>query len=662
MRHAGIGWPNGATDNTQILALPSPDLLMLSSEHWHYDEAVDAGKNILCRGMARQGFRPAEVGWNARKYVDEILRDWQRVNRPIEQFAAWNELNLQEERGDRLPDHGDLTDLFKRIGDFTADVLLELSRRDVTRDAILHYGAFAPKDETDYIELWAWAAETFSDAVDVHGYGHGPGIIGHIEKYAALFPGKPIELTEWHSDFDGPEMDRGTLALLANYAAVHRDFRAYYFLWRWDGAPQHQQDMARAIAVEGNPDRLALFRDPPTASLPEPVPEPIPEVPPMPTTNPWKFFSAEQIVAALDANRDNVQIHWPEIAAQIDRFGIYDRATTVAALATIKVEVGGRFEPISEYADGTAYEGRADLGNVNPGDGPRYRGRGILQLTGRSNYRWYGEQLQVPLEDMPDEALHPTVSAAVLALYFKTRNIPEMANRGDWHSVRRAVNGGLNGWDVFWAAVRALGGVGEIRMPILLPYNPDAPIDVQPDDWSCSVQSAEFLLRSIGRNPSDQWIQDQLLGAGIVTREHGLMDARGQALAHWLQVTYGDEMGIQFNAAPVTFDEVWTGAGLNPTIVGGRGWNHWSGVRRRNGNGTLALANPAPGFKNVGDRISREQWNNLGPFSAIYIDRGSVAPAPEPDPQPEPVPAPSRAAVLIGEIEDRLAELRQLVA
>lgn len=198
--------------------------------------------------------------------------------------------------------------------------------------------------------------------------------------------------------------------------------------------------------------------------------------------------------------------------------------------------------------------------------------------------------------------------------------------------------------------------LGATAMPALT-YNPDARVDQQPDDFSCSIQSAEWLLRSIGRNPGDQWIQDQLLGAGIVTREHGLMDASGNQLARWLQTTYGDEMGIQFQASPVVYDDVYAGAGTNPMIIGGRAWNHWSGVRDDELGGNLILANPADGWKGVGQTMSREQFDALGPFTCVWVDRmGAVAP-PAPDPVPEP---PSRKSVILANIRTLLEELERI--
>jgi hypothetical protein len=165
-----------------------------------------------------------------------------------------------------------------------------------------------------------------------------------------------------------------------------------------------------------------------------------------------------QIAYILDAPRGNVEQNWPVIWQALQEFGLTDRATVIAALATIRVECPP-FKPIPEWASGDEYEGRLDLGNTQPGDGRRFKGRGFLQLTGRSNYRQYGERVGVDLEGDPDLALDPNVSAKILALYFVDRDIPESARLGTgegWRQVRRKVNGGFNGWDTFYGYVHAL--------------------------------------------------------------------------------------------------------------------------------------------------------------------------------------------------------------
>ncbi len=166
-------------------------------------------------------------------------------------------------------------------------------------------------------------------------------------------------------------------------------------------------------------------------------------------------FSAQQVAEVLGAPLANVERHLPAIFAALDELGVGDRATTIAAIATIGVETGS-FAPIPEWASGDAYEGRADLGNTEPGDGRRYKGRGFIQLTGRANYRNYGRRLGIDLEGNPDLALDSEIAARVLARYFVGRAIPEKAAAGDWGGVRVAVNGGWNGWQRFADLVDAL--------------------------------------------------------------------------------------------------------------------------------------------------------------------------------------------------------------
>jgi len=169
-------------------------------------------------------------------------------------------------------------------------------------------------------------------------------------------------------------------------------------------------------------------------------------------------FSPDQISSVIGCSVDAVQQQWPALVGALQEQNLTDKLCLIAALATIGVEVPS-FQPIGEYGGDAyftrMYEGRTDLGNSQPGDGPRYHGRGFIQLTGRANYRAYGQLLSVPLEDNPDLALDPTVSARVLALYFAQRGIGDCALAGDWLGVRRRVNGGTNGWQRFIELVNA---------------------------------------------------------------------------------------------------------------------------------------------------------------------------------------------------------------
>jgi predicted chitinase len=170
-------------------------------------------------------------------------------------------------------------------------------------------------------------------------------------------------------------------------------------------------------------------------------------------------FTPEELAALLGCKAANVRRYWPPLRSALAEQGLSDEASAIAAIATVATEVPD-FAPINEFG-GSAYfkkmyEGRRDLGNTRPGDGVRYHGRGFIQLTGRSNYRGYGKKLGVPLEQKPDLALDPSVAARVLAAYMRDHGIGALAARRDWQGVRRAVNGGLNGWDRFNACVQKL--------------------------------------------------------------------------------------------------------------------------------------------------------------------------------------------------------------
>lgn len=182
-------------------------------------------------------------------------------------------------------------------------------------------------------------------------------------------------------------------------------------------------------------------------------------------------LDAGGIAAATGCPPANVARFWPAIQAACLKSGLTDRASIIAVLATVATEVSS-FEPIHEFGTPERftrlYEGRRDLGNTEPGDGVRYHGRGFIQLTGRANYRSYGQKLNVPLEDQPDLALDAAVAARVLARYFKDRGIAAEARRGDWKEVRRKVNGGLNGFDRFSSLVSRLGEATSAREGALL--------------------------------------------------------------------------------------------------------------------------------------------------------------------------------------------------
>ncbi len=91
------------------------------------------------------------------------------------------------------------------------------------------------------------------------------------------------------------------------------------------------------------------------------------------------------------------------------------------------------------------YDGRKDLGNTEPGDGYRYRGRGPFQLTGRADYELIGRLLGLDLVTYPDKVLDPDIGAATAAAYWNHDNVNQWADVDNLARVTRLVNGGTNG-------------------------------------------------------------------------------------------------------------------------------------------------------------------------------------------------------------------------
>ena len=117
-------------------------------------------------------------------------------------------------------------------------------------------------------------------------------------------------------------------------------------------------------------------------------------------------------------------------------------------LAQIGHESGG-LRYTEELASGDAYEGRIDLGNTEPGDGPRFKGRGLIQLTGRANYAAYGAEVGLDLLGDARESLsHDPLRAVDVACWFwRAHGLNALADRDDLEAVTRRLNGGLNGLD-----------------------------------------------------------------------------------------------------------------------------------------------------------------------------------------------------------------------
>ncbi|SHL26326.1 glycoside hydrolase family 19 protein [Hymenobacter psychrotolerans] len=123
-------------------------------------------------------------------------------------------------------------------------------------------------------------------------------------------------------------------------------------------------------------------------------------------------------------------------------------------------------DAVREYASGVAYEGRKDLGNVVKGDGVKFRGRGLIQITGRANYYALSKAFNVDFIANPLLLESPTYAALSAGWYWNSRSLNAMADGNFFDTITKRINGGTNGYadrlNRFLVAAKALGIPGGV--------------------------------------------------------------------------------------------------------------------------------------------------------------------------------------------------------
>ncbi len=107
----------------------------------------------------------------------------------------------------------------------------------------------------------------------------------------------------------------------------------------------------------------------------------------------------------------------------------------------------GEFQYQEELASGADYEGRDDLGNTQPGDGRRYKGRGLIQVTGRYNYQQISKDLGIDYVSNPGRLAQLPDCVNSAFWYWNSRGLSRFADGDDFETITRKINGGYNGWD-----------------------------------------------------------------------------------------------------------------------------------------------------------------------------------------------------------------------
>lgn len=158
------------------------------------------------------------------------------------------------------------------------------------------------------------------------------------------------------------------------------------------------------------------------------------------------MLTAPQLHAAMPyATQANLDRFLGPLNATMEKHGINTPMRQAQFLAQVAHE-SGSLRYTEEIASGAAYEGRHDLGNTQPGDGVRFKGRGLIQLTGRANYAEFAKDSGVDVVGHPElVSMDPMLAAESAGWFWARRNLNALADADNGHGISLAVNGGDNG-------------------------------------------------------------------------------------------------------------------------------------------------------------------------------------------------------------------------
>ena len=146
------------------------------------------------------------------------------------------------------------------------------------------------------------------------------------------------------------------------------------------------------------------------------------------------------------ASSANINKYLPELIKLMPQFGINTPLRQAHFIAQLAHE-SGSLHYVKEIASGQAYEGRKDLGNINKGDGIKYKGRGLIQITGRHNYTLFQNYLGSAPDIMthPEYLEKPHLAVMVSCWFWKTHGLNELADKDSFVTITKIINGGTNG-------------------------------------------------------------------------------------------------------------------------------------------------------------------------------------------------------------------------
>ena len=160
-------------------------------------------------------------------------------------------------------------------------------------------------------------------------------------------------------------------------------------------------------------------------------------------------ITADQLKAIMpQATNASISLYLPLLNDLMPKFGI-DTPTRIAAFLAQVAHESGQFRYNKEIwgptSAQTGYEGRKDLGNTMPGDGKKYAGRGLIQITGRANYEAFSKAVGKDFTATPELLETPEYAVMTACWFWQSKGLNKYADNGDFTTLTKRINGGVNG-------------------------------------------------------------------------------------------------------------------------------------------------------------------------------------------------------------------------
>lgn len=159
-------------------------------------------------------------------------------------------------------------------------------------------------------------------------------------------------------------------------------------------------------------------------------------------------ITVQQLLQILPNAGPVAGVFVPVLSTAMNRYQIVGVKRVAAFIAQIGHE-SGHLKYVKEIWGPTAaqakYEGRKDLGNTVAGDGSKYRGRGLIQITGRANYTACSEGLGLDLIKCPELLEKPQHACMSAAWFWAIKGLNTLADADQFDKITRRINGGQNG-------------------------------------------------------------------------------------------------------------------------------------------------------------------------------------------------------------------------